>query len=50
MVYGETLIVERRHNQRIVSEAMLLKLAVSSVLSKKADEAFSENIKMLSAD
>lgn len=50
MVYDEAALVEERENGRIVTEAVLLQLAVASMLSKKAKTDFTKRIKSLSVD
>lgn len=49
MVFSEALIVQERKNHEMASSSVMLHMAVSSLLSKKASKAFNEQVKTLSA-
>lgn len=49
MLMEETQIVTRRINNRIATEAALVQMAVSGVLSKKANDAFRKTMKQLTS-
>lgn len=49
-VLDEHSLVSKQINSRIVTEAVLFQLAASSILSKKAGQAFEKQIKRLTPD
>lgn len=47
MLHDEAAIVSERENNKIVTEAQLLQLAVHSILAKEARKAFSKTVKSI---
>lgn len=47
MLWQETQIVRRRVNRDTANTAILTQMAVSSILNKKAGEAFDKRVKQL---
>lgn len=46
-LFDEAALIQERENNRIVTEATLLQLAIQSVLSKKAGREFAKTVKQL---
>ena len=47
MLWQETQIVRRRVNRETANTAILTQMAISSILNKKAGEAFDKRVKQL---